>query len=79
MTSCTAAEMQFTRIVRTRSELAGRPIIDKTALSGIYDLKLTWNLSSVLFPAAVRDQLGLILQPSNEQTHILVIDSAVRP
>ena len=78
-TTYTATGMQFARIVRTLSELAGRPIVDKTALSGMYDVKLTWNLSSVTFPAAVRDQLGLLLQPGNIQAQVLVIDSAVRP
>ena len=71
--------MRFARIVRTLSELAGRPIFDKTALSGIYDLKLTWNSNSVSFPDAIRDQLGLVLQPRSELTRVLIIDSAVRP
>ena len=56
--------------------LAGRPVIDKTGLTGLYDIKLQWS-DAGLSPAtttdadrgpslltAIEEQLGLKLQSS---------------
>jgi uncharacterized protein (TIGR03435 family) len=72
--SFTAVAMPLTRIVRTLSELAGRPVIDKTSLSGLYDVKLTWIPDPSTFLLAVREQWGLRLEPQDETTQVLVID-----
>lgn len=76
--SFTAVAMPMVRIVRTLAELAGRPVIDQTNLSGIYDVKLTWTTGPSTFLAAVRDQLGLALDPRDEPTQVLVIESVER-
>jgi uncharacterized protein (TIGR03435 family) len=76
--SFTAAGMAMARIVRTLAELAGRPVIDKTNLSGLYDVKLTWTPGRLTFLAAVRDQLGLELEARDEPAQVLVIDSVGR-
>ena len=60
------------------AELVGRPVIDRTNLSGPYDVKLTWSPGPSAFLAAVREQLGLELEPMDEPTQVLVIDSVGR-
>lgn len=76
--SYTAAAMPIARIVRTLAELAGRPVIDKTNLSGLFDIKLTWTPGAAAFLSAVREQLGLELEPRDEPARVLVIDHAER-
>jgi uncharacterized protein (TIGR03435 family) len=74
---------------------AGRPVIDKTELKGLYDIKLEWNrdagliaptgdgaISSPAGPSlitAVADQLGLKLESAKGPLAVLVIDSVQRP
>ena len=77
--SFTAIGMPIARIVRTLAELSGRPIVDKTNLSGFYDVDLTWTQGTSSFITAVREQLGLELKSMDEQAQVLVIDSAVHP
>jgi bla regulator protein blaR1 len=76
--SYTAVAMPMARIVRTLAELAGRPVIDRTNLSGPYDVKLTWAPGPSTFLTAVREQLGLELEPRDEPAQVLVIDSVGR-
>jgi uncharacterized protein (TIGR03435 family) len=76
--SYTAKGMPIPRFVRTLAELAGRPLIDRTNLSGVYDVSLTWTPGSPIL-AAVREQLGLDLVASDEPAQVLVIDSVARP
>ena len=61
-----------------------QPVIDRTGLTGKYDIDLSWdarrepsapNLGPDLIHA-VRDQLGLTLTPRREAFEILVIDHA---
>ena len=77
----------FWLIVTTIShapELDGRPVIDKTGLEGAYDCEMSWSQAGSegtgqFFVSAVRDQLGLTLQPSKGPVEVLVIDSISRP
>jgi uncharacterized protein (TIGR03435 family) len=72
----------------------GRPVIDKTGLSGTYDIRLEWWLDEspsspdsgaaidpthVSFIQAVRKQLGLELQPGKGPREFLLIDHLERP
>ena len=67
--------------------------MDKTGLSGTFDIDLTWtpepaagaggpapvlNEGASLF-TAMQEQLGLKLEPQRGPVDMLVIDSAVRP
>lgn len=65
-------------------------LIDKTNLTGSYDIKLQWNaeLTSAADPspadrpsvfAALQDQLGLKLEATKGAVEILVIDSVQKP
>jgi len=76
--SYAAKGMPMPRLVRTLAELAGRPLIDRTNLSGVYDVSLTWTPGGPIL-AAVREQLGLELEARDEQAQMLVIDSVARP
>jgi uncharacterized protein (TIGR03435 family) len=76
--SYTAIAMPMARIVRTLAELSGRPVIDRTNLSGPYDVRLTWSPGSSTFLAAVREQLGLELEPKDGPAQVLVIDRVGR-
>jgi uncharacterized protein (TIGR03435 family) len=66
---------------------AGRPVIDKTGLTGNYSFALEWTVDGTpadvatgpsLF-TAVEEQLGLKLESSRAPTEILVIDHAEKP
>ena len=68
--------------------LYGRPVIDKTGLTGNYDYTLNWardntpaasdgNVPGVF--TAIQEQLGLKLEPSKTTVEMVVIDSAERP
>ncbi len=70
----------------------GRPIIDKTGLTGKYDFDLRWstgvsasspidNATASLPDAytALQDQFGLKLVPAQEPVETIVIDSANQP
>jgi uncharacterized protein (TIGR03435 family) len=72
------------------SNMAGRPVVDKTGLTGRYDIKLKMmppssvaaegaaDVEPSIF-AVVQDQLGLKLQSAKEPLETLVIDRIERP
>ena len=76
------AELIFLLRVQT-----GRPVIDKTGLTGIYDFELIWSAGDPLPPdapgpsifTAVQQQLGLKLEPARASFSIVVIEHAERP
>ena len=72
----------------------GRPVIDKTGLSGTYDVHLEWWLDEstsafdggaptdtnrVSLIQAIRKQLGLQLSPGKGPREFLIIDRLERP
>lgn len=79
-------------IARNLSGATGRIIVDRTGLTGRYDMELQWTpdpLPGAPAPAsvsdsgslftAVQEQLGLRLQPQRAPVGVLVIYSAERP
>ena len=74
---------------------AGRKVVDKTGLDGIYDWELTWTPEPLRhhppdrFPSvdpegpslftAVQEQLGLGLEPEQRLGVVLIIDRVERP
>jgi uncharacterized protein (TIGR03435 family) len=66
------------------SRPAGRPVVDKTGLKGVYDIKLeyapegTGDSSRPSFFSALQDQLGLKLAPQRVTVETLTIDRVER-
>ena len=76
------------------SKLAGRTVINRTDLSGLFDVQLSWTPDrprdagpSVEPPAsfgtsivtAIREQLGLELKPERGEVDVVVVDSVEPP
>jgi uncharacterized protein (TIGR03435 family) len=69
----------------------GRPVVDKTNLKGLYDVKFEWapqNLQAVpeaapalasLLSTAIQEQLGLKLESTKGPVEVIVVDSAQKP
>ena len=79
------------RFAGVLERFVGNKVIDRTALAGTYDLKLEWTPEAVAAgrvdaastgPAiftALREQLGLKLEPAKAPADVLVIDSIEMP
>ncbi len=66
-----------------RSELR-RTIIDKTGLSGTFDVHMTWALDDPSSPGpsiftAIQEQLGLKLESTKSAVEVLVVDHVEKP
>jgi uncharacterized protein (TIGR03435 family) len=67
--------------------LTGRPVVDKTGLTGSYDIDLTWTPDDQQGTAgggptvftALEEQLGLKLVPSKAPVETFVVDHVERP
>jgi uncharacterized protein (TIGR03435 family) len=76
--------MDLAHFATILSRPAGRPVIDQTGLTGVYDLKLSYapandpNSSLPSFFTAIQEQLGLKLEPQKVPVDTLVIDRAER-
>jgi uncharacterized protein (TIGR03435 family) len=76
------------RIARELSTYAGRPVQDRTGLTGVFDFELRWTPDQVeargddswpSFTTAVEEQLGLKLKGEKGQISVLVIDHLDKP
>jgi uncharacterized protein (TIGR03435 family) len=66
-----------------------RPVVDKTGLTGTYDIKLEATIGSLLtrdpeetdisLATAVQEQLGLKLVPQNAMVDVIVVDHVENP
>jgi bla regulator protein BlaR1 len=71
----------------------GRPVVDQTGLTGRYDFSVQWTMESnqpagpdatpepigTTFLEAVKDQLGVKLEPVKVKMDVLVVDHVERP
>ena len=76
-----------TRFIVGLSNAAGRTVIDKTGLTGYYDIDLKWTpdedlaagaIGPTLF-TALEEQLGLKLVPAKAPVDVLVVDHIDQP
>jgi uncharacterized protein (TIGR03435 family) len=67
-----------------------RPVIDRTGLSGQFDIELTWtddalaspagaDSDTVSLPTALREQLGLKLEPARAPVEVMVVEHVQPP
>ena len=83
----------LSRSLTGEPEVEGRPVVDKTGLTGQYDFTLRWMPVDTgagapstdpgeqwpsLF-TALEEQLGLKLIPEKEQVEVIVVDSVEKP
>jgi len=74
-------------IAEQLSHVAGKVVVDRTGLTGRYDVKLEWspddgsapNSDAPSFFKAIQEQLGLKLVPAKEPLEVLVIDAVSQP
>ena len=82
--------LPMSSIATLLQQFAARPVIDRTGLTGYYDVTLQFDSKSTrLLPGelatgdslftAVQEQLGLKLESAREPVDVLVIDAATRP
>ncbi|HLK67911.1 MAG TPA: TIGR03435 family protein [Bryobacteraceae bacterium] len=79
--SLTARKYTMAMLANLLSQIAGHgTILDKTGLTGAYDLKLSWDEENgPAFTTAVPEQLGLRLEAQKVPVSMLVVDSAQKP
>jgi uncharacterized protein (TIGR03435 family) len=81
----TASHDTLLKLADQLSNSAGRPVLNKTGLDGMFAFRLQLNPSTTTesdlpaLPTALQDQLGLRLEPQNAPVETIVIDSAERP
>ena len=70
------------------SDTIGVAVADRTGLTGIYDVSLSWDKNSTTgggplkyaaLASALREQLGLELVPEQQNVDMLVIDNIAAP
>jgi uncharacterized protein (TIGR03435 family) len=65
------------------SKLGGRIVVDKTGLTGYYDLSLpdapSNESSGLSISAAIEERLGLKLEPQTVPLPVLIVDRAEQP
>jgi uncharacterized protein (TIGR03435 family) len=86
--SMNARGVKIEDLVATLANVCGRPVFDKTGLTGKYDYKLEYapedaqadpDASAPSIFTAVQEQLGLKLESAKGPVEILVIDHAEKP
>lgn len=89
MTASAISMDSFADDLSYQRETGGRMVLNRTALAGEYDFKLTWaadngdgTQADPTLPGlftALQEQLGLKLQPEKGKVKVVVIESATRP
>ena len=80
-----AKSVPASSIVESIGGMAGRVTFDKTGLTGLYDVELTWawdddpNSTAPPLFMAIDEQLGLKLEPAKASIDVVVIDHLERP
>ncbi|MDP9039786.1 MAG: TIGR03435 family protein, partial [Acidobacteriota bacterium] len=86
-TALTATHIPMKDLAHTLSNQMHRTVIDKTGLTGVYDVELKWSRDDAppaddappTLVTALQEQLGLKLQPAKGPVLTLVVDHAEPP
>lgn len=76
--------LPIANIVMLASGIVGAPIVDRTGLTGAFDIDLRWSTDAApaadapVLPTALQEQLGLKLQRERVPTEVLVIEHVER-
>jgi uncharacterized protein (TIGR03435 family) len=71
--------MTIPEFVSLLADLPGvGPLVDKTGISGVYDITLSWEPTESI-SSAMQEQLGLRLDAQKVPLDYFVIDSAAKP
>jgi len=74
----TAGGVDMAAVARAMQFYAERKVIDKTGLLGYYEFTLQMSADVPVF-TAIREQLGLKLEPDRAPLPVIVVDSIERP
>ena len=85
----TAEGISVDQLAHLLSTALGRPVANKTALAGNYDINMKWEVEDIVSGpsaspgpsifTAIQQQLGLKLNPGKAPIQVLVIDHIERP
>jgi uncharacterized protein (TIGR03435 family) len=64
-------------LVPALARMVSAPVVNETALTGQYDFKLEWDAEVSIF-TAIREQMGLRLEPVRVPVDVVVVDAAAR-
>jgi len=73
-----AGGIDMPAVARTMQFYAGQKVIDKTGLPGYYEFTLQMSADVPVF-TAIREQLGLKLEPDRASLPVIVVDHIERP
>jgi len=80
--SLIARTQPIEKVTPALQSLSGRPVVDRTGLTGTFDIDMKWSASGDDGPSlftALQEQLGLKLEPSRAPFEVVVIDAIRRP
>ena len=84
---------RMVQLVDRLSTILGRPVVDKTGLTGLYNITLSWTPDPTSGPTAapsnvdplgpslftaIQEQLGLKLESAKGPVEVIVLDSAIK-
>jgi uncharacterized protein (TIGR03435 family) len=89
----TGGTRSIRQLATSLQSLTGRPVVDRTGLTGAFDFDLQWTSGTVGTPlganarpddgpsifAALPEQLGLRLEPGRASFDVVVVDAVQRP
>jgi uncharacterized protein (TIGR03435 family) len=82
----TAGTVSIQRLAVALQSLVQRPVVDRTGLEGQFDIDLNWAKDDAAGPpdgepqaSALREQLGLKLDPGRAPFDVMVVQSVKRP